>query len=157
MAAAAAVIYCFSLRHHHGGPLFQEEAIMRYTGWIAGAALLLALSPVLAESGMGYGKSMDKAGDMGMGPASVMISTPADGAMLPQKQPVMVSYEAVTGPKGDHVHIYVDGERVAVLRQLSGEHNLGMLKPGMHKIGVEIVTNAHQHIGVGKEISVDVR
>lgn len=129
---------------------------MRYTGLIAGAAMLLALAPVLADSGMGYGKSMDKGGDMGMG-ASVMISAPADGAMLPQKQPVMVSYEAVTGPKGDHVHIYVDGERVAVLRQLSGEHNLGVLKPGMHKIGIEIVTNAHQHIGVGKEISVDVR
>jgi hypothetical protein len=156
MAAAVAVIYCLSLRHRRGDSLLQEDAIMRYTGWIAGAALLLALSPALADSGMGYGKSMDKAGDMGM-VASVMISAPADGAMLPQKQPVTVSYEAVTGPKGDHVHIYVDGERVAVLRQLSGEHNLGVLKPGMHKISVEIVTNAHQHIGVGKEISVDVR
>lgn len=139
---------------------------MRHLVLIAGVMMLMALPALQADpGGMGYGTNMkksgdmgmEKSGDMGMSQASVEVMSPADGATLSQSEPVTVSYQATTGPKGDHLHIYVNGKREAVLRKLSGSHVLGMLNPGMHKINVEIVTKDHQHIGVGKEISVDVR
>lgn len=127
---------------------------------IVGLGTLMAMSGwQAAAAGMDYGmdKPMAQEKEMGMSQASVVISSPADGAMLTANQAVKVSYQAKTGPKGDHVHLYLDGERTAVLRQLAGDYELGMLKPGKHKISVEIVTKDHQHIGVGKEISVEVQ
>lgn len=126
----------------------------------AGLGMLMAMPGVQAEGGgMGYGTDKPITTDQGMGmaQASVMISAPADGATLAANQPVKVSYQAKPGPKGNHVHLYVNGERTAVLRQLAGDYELGMLKPGKYTLSVEIVTKDHQHIGVGKEISVEVR
>ena len=129
---------------------------------IVGLGMLLVISGAQAESdGMGYGmdtkKPVAKGQEMGMAQAAVVISAPADGAVLPANQPVKVSFQATPGPKGDHVHIIVDGERVAVLHQLSGDYELKKLSPGSHKISVQISTKDHQLIGVGKEISVEAR
>lgn len=125
---------------------------------VAGLGIVVFMSGLLAEyGGMGHGEQpMASDKDVGASQASVMISSPADGAVLAANQPVKVSYQANPGPKGDHVHLYLDGERTAVLRQLTGDYELGMLKPGKHKISVEIVTKDHHHIGVGKEITVEV-
>jgi hypothetical protein len=125
---------------------------------IAGLGAAMFMSGLQAEyGGMGYGdQPMASDKEAAASQASVMISSPADGAVLTANQPVKVSYQANPGPKGDHVHLYVNGERTAVLRQLAGDYELGMLKPGKHKISVEIVTKDHQHIGVGKEISIEV-
>lgn len=124
----------------------------------AGLGMLMAMSGVQAEGGMGYGTDKPMATDQGMdmAQASVTISAPPNGAMLAADQAVNVNYQATPGPKGNHVHLYLNGERVAVLRQLVGDYDLGTLKPGKHTISVEIVTSDHQHIGVGKEINVEV-
>lgn len=119
---------------------------------IIGLGMLLAVSGLQAESG-----GLAKDHEMDKEQATVMISAPADGAVLTAFQPVKVSYKITTGPKGDHAHLYVDGFRVAVLSQLAGDHEIKMLHPGMHKISVEIVNKDRHHIGVGKEINVDVR
>lgn len=122
---------------------------------VAAVLALLFSTAQAATEGMDAGKPMAKGQEMAE--PAVMISAPSDGAVVTANQPVMVSYHAVTGPKGDHVHLYVDGERVAVLRQLAGDYELKMLTPGMHKISIQIVNKEHQHIGAGKEISVEAR
>ena len=124
---------------------------------VAVVALLMGAGVQAADYGMDSGKPMAKGQEMGATQAAVIISAPADGAVVAANQPVKVSYQATTGPKGDHVHLYVDGERIAVLKQLMGDYELKMLTPGMHKISIEIVTKDHKPIGVGKEISVEAR
>ena len=62
--------------------------------------------------------------------ASVMISSPADGAKVSASAPTTVTYEVVPGPKGDHVHLYVDNGEAKVLRQLKGTTTVDALKAG---------------------------
>ena len=78
--------------------------------------------------------------------ASVTISSPADGAK--------VSYEVVPGPKGDHVHLYVDGGEASILRQLKGTTSVDTLTAGPHTLCIKIVDKAHTPIGVEKCIKV---
>ena len=55
--------------------------------------------------------------------ASVTISSPADGAKVSASAPTKVTYEVVPGPKGDHVHLYVDSGAAAILRQLKDQEH----------------------------------
>lgn len=120
-----------------------------------GMVLLMALPPLQAEYGGSYGKS--PAGTAATGEAAVTISAPADGAVVAPTERVTLSYQATPGAQGDHVHLYVNGKRIAVLQQLAGDYELGTLPPGMHQISVQIVNRAHQHIGVGQDIGIEVR
>lgn len=87
---------------------------------------------------------------------SITISSPADGAKLSRSATSTVTYEVATGPKGDHVHLYVDNGEAAVLRQLKGNHEIGKLAPGSHDICIKEVTKAHAPTGVEKCIKVSV-
>jgi hypothetical protein len=87
---------------------------------------------------------------------SVTISSPADGAKLSRSATTTVTYDVTPGPKGDHVHLYVDNGEAAVLRQLKGSHEVGKLAPGSHEICVKEVTKAHAPTGVEKCIKVSV-
>jgi hypothetical protein len=129
---------------------------MQHVLLIVGLIMLLALPPLVAEpGGYGYGGTADKSKDMAK--AKVTITAPADGAVLAADQPVEVAYKAKKGDKGDHLHLYLDEGRPAVLRSLSGSHSLGTLSPGKHKIDLQIADKAHNHIGVGQVITVEVR
>lgn len=55
---------------------------------------------------------------------SVKIHAPADGATLDAMEQNKLDYEVTPGPDGDHVHLYVDGAEVAILRQLKGSYTL---------------------------------
>jgi hypothetical protein len=85
--------------------------------------------------------------------ASVMISSPANGAKVGMSA-VKVHYSVVTGPKGDHVHFYVDGEEAAVLHQLKGTYTVDKLKAGDHDLCIKIVDKGHTPIGVEKCVKV---
>ncbi|MGO9988645.1 MAG: Ig-like domain-containing protein [Steroidobacteraceae bacterium] len=85
--------------------------------------------------------------------ASVTISSPADGAKVGTSA-VKVAYSVVTGPKGDHVHFYVDDQEAAVLRQLKGTYTVDSLKAGTHTLCIRIVDKSHTPIGVEKCIKV---
>ena len=50
--------------------------------------------------------------------ASATISSPADGAKLSRTEQVKINYEVMPGPKGDHIHLYVDDKETVALRQL---------------------------------------
>jgi hypothetical protein len=132
-----------------------ESMIMQKLSLIIGLGMLLAVSGLQAESGGMDNKTL--ANEQEMGNAAVMISAPADGAVLAAYKPVKISYKIIPGPKGDHAHLYIDKFRAGMLHQRAGDHEIKMLHPGLHKIRIEIVTEDHQHIGVGKEITVDAR
>ena len=91
------------------------------------------------------------------GDASVKITSPADGAQLDAMAQNKIVYEAIPGPRGDHVHLYVDNKEAAILRQLKGSHTLETLTPGKHDICVKVVDKGHTPIGVERCIKVMVK
>ena len=80
--------------------------------------------------------------------AAISISKPVGGAIFSPTAKIEISYEATPGPKGDHVHLYVDDQRPVVLHQLKGSHTLNPLAPGKHGICVRMVDKDHAEIGV---------
>lgn len=85
---------------------------------------------------------------------SVTIRAPADGAKLDVMEQHPIAYTVVPGPRGDHVHLYVDDEEVAILRQLEGQRTLPSLAPGTHRLCIKVVNKAHTPIGVERCIGV---
>lgn len=88
--------------------------------------------------------------------ASVRILSPADGARLDALEQNRIAYEVVPSPRGDHVHLYVDGKEAAILRQLKGNHTLETLSPGSRELCVKVVNKAHVPIGAEQCIKVKV-
>ncbi|MEO6986234.1 MAG: hypothetical protein ABI155_12900 [Paralcaligenes sp.] len=90
------------------------------------------------------------------GKAFVKIISPVDGAKLDAMEQTKLVYEAGRGPTGDHVHVYVDGKEVGILRQLSGSYTLETLASGPRNICVKVVNKAHVPIGVEQCVKVTV-
>lgn len=88
--------------------------------------------------------------------ASVTIVSPADGAALDLMAENRVQYKVVPGPRGDHVHFYIDGDETAVLRQLEGSYLLGSLSEGKHALCIKVVNKNHTPIGVEQCINVSL-
>ena len=84
----------------------------------------------------------------------VTISSPMNGAMVSSHDTVELSYEAVPGPDGDHLHLNLDGKRVDVIHQLKGMAKVGMLDPGKHHICLAV--NTKGHVPTGAEACIDV-
>lgn len=87
---------------------------------------------------------------------AVRILSPADGAKLDALEQNRIAYEVVPSPRGDHVHLYVDGKEAAILRQLKGNHTLETLSPGSRELCVKVVNKAHVPIGAEQCIKVKV-
>ncbi|MDO8769114.1 MAG: hypothetical protein Q7K57_10485 [Burkholderiaceae bacterium] len=88
--------------------------------------------------------------------ASVKITAPEDGTKLDAMAQNKVVYEVMPGPKGDHIHLYVDNKEEAILRQLKGSYALATLSPGQHNICVKVVNKGHTPIGVEQCVKVTV-
>jgi hypothetical protein len=88
--------------------------------------------------------------------ASIKITAPADGAKLDAMAQNKMAYEVIPGPKGDHVHVYVDDKEQAVLRELKGSYTFETMTAGAHSICIKIVNKGHTPIGVEKCIKVKV-
>lgn len=86
----------------------------------------------------------------------VHIEAPADGAKLDAMEQNRLVYEVDPGPRGDHVHAYVDGKEVGILRERKGSYTLETLPPGPHRLCVKIVNKAHTPIGVEDCVKVVV-
>lgn len=84
----------------------------------------------------------------------ITIISPAKGALISADSKVPVSYEAMLGPKGDHLHLYLDDKRIDVLRQLKGSATLDAMAPGKHKIC--LTENTKWHMSTGLETCVEV-
>jgi hypothetical protein len=84
----------------------------------------------------------------------VTISSPANGAMVSPGNNVELSYEAIPGPDGDHLHLNLDGKRIDVIHSLKGTATVGMLAPGKHHICLAV--NTKGHVPTGVEACIDV-
>lgn len=90
------------------------------------------------------------------GEAYVKIISPADGARLDAMDLSKLVYEVGAGPKSSHVHVYVDGKEVGILRQLEGSYALESLSPGQRSLCVKVVNRAHVPIGIEQCVKVKV-
>lgn len=88
------------------------------------------------------------------GAGGVTITSPADGVTVSSQDKIRLSYEAIPGPDGDHLHLNVDGKRMDVIRPLRGTTEVDPLAPGKHQICLVVNTKAHVPTGVEKCISV---
>lgn len=88
---------------------------------------------------------------------SVEIRSPKDGAAVPAGTPVIVDYAVDPGPQGDHVHFYVNGKEVAVVRRLVGQHRVEALPAGSHEVAIKVVNSAHVPIGIESAITLHAR
>lgn len=86
----------------------------------------------------------------------VRITQPANGARLDAMEQARLVYEVEPGPRGDHVHVYVDDREVGILRQLEGSYALETLSPGRRTICIKVVNKAHTPIGVQDCVSATV-
>jgi hypothetical protein len=87
----------------------------------------------------------------------VTFLSPQDGAEVSIDKPVTVSFEAVWGPKGNHLHLYLDDHRVDVIRQAKGSEDIRIAKPGKHEICLEIETSWHFSTGVRQCVTVTAK
>ncbi len=85
---------------------------------------------------------------------SVTILSPANGATLNANEDLTLSYEAIPGPGGDHLHVYLDWQFVNLARSMKGEVRVGALSPGKHHLCVTVASAGH--MPTGKESCVDV-
>jgi len=104
----------------------------------------IALGLLLSMPSLGFAQGM------------VLITSPANGATLDAMEENRLVYEVNPGPRGDHVHIYVDNREVGILRTLKGSYLLESLSPGKRDICVKVVNKAHVPIGVEKCVQVTV-
>lgn len=124
------------------------------------AVILLGLAATAPANAQPYGSYGGQPPQRGMAEkmeGSVTISSPQSGATLSSRQPVMLDYSVDPGPKGDHVHVYVNGREVDVVRRLKGRHNVGNLPPGSYEIAIKVVNRIHVPIGVEASVKVEVR
>lgn len=84
------------------------------------------------------------------------ITFPADGAKLDAMAQNRIDYEVSPGPRGDHIHLYVDDKETAIIRKLAGSHALESLSPGPHTLCIKVVNKGHVPIGVEQCIKVKV-
>ncbi len=85
---------------------------------------------------------------------SITINSPSNNATVSAQSKVAVNYEATLGSNGDHLHLYVDGKRVDVLRQIKGSTELDTLPVGKHHVCMTV--NMKSHAPTGVETCVDV-
>ncbi|NLD69099.1 MAG: hypothetical protein GX644_09835 [Limnobacter sp.] len=86
----------------------------------------------------------------------IRITAPADGATLDAMDQARLVYEVTPGPGADHVHVYVDGKEVGILRRLKGEYTLETLQAGKREICIKTVNKAHVPTGLEQCIQVTV-
>jgi hypothetical protein len=84
----------------------------------------------------------------------VTIFSPADGSTFGSSDRIVLKYDAVPGPNGDHLHLNVDGKRMDVIHRLKGTEEVDPLPPGKHHICLAI--NTSSHVPTGPEGCIDV-
>jgi hypothetical protein len=87
----------------------------------------------------------------------VQITSPADGATLDAMDENKLVYEVDPGPRGDHVHVYVDGKEVGILRSLKGSYLLEAMPSGKRDLCVKVVNKAHVPVGIEQCVQVTVK
>jgi len=93
----------------------------------------------------------------GLAQGKVLITSPADGAILDAMDENHLVYEVDPGPRGDHVHVYVDNREIGILRKLKGSYLLESLSSGARNLCVKVVNKAHVPVGIEQCVKVTVK
>jgi len=107
-----------------------------------------AIVVALGLTGLAYSAEEPSAG-------VVTISSPVDGSKLPGSSAKIV-FDVSAAPKGEHVHVYVDGDEVGRLHELKGSYTVDKLAVGKHWLCVRVVDKGHTPIGAEKCVGVTV-
>lgn len=91
------------------------------------------------------------------GQGKVTITSPAQGATLDAMDENQLVYEVDPGPRGDHVHVYVDDKEVGILRKLKGSYTLETLSSGKRDICIKVVNKAHVPVGIEQCVQVTMK
>ncbi|MDH5728171.1 MAG: hypothetical protein OEZ58_04230 [Gammaproteobacteria bacterium] len=87
---------------------------------------------------------------------TVKIESPKDGDTLYSSRENVVKYQANLGSRGNHMHIWVDGEKGPSQRALQGAYTLPTISPGKHAIIIKVVDKGHVPTGPEHAIFVNV-
>jgi hypothetical protein len=93
----------------------------------------------------------------GLAQGKVTITAPAQGATLDAMDENQLVYEVDPGPRGDHVHVYVDDKEVGILRKLKGSYTLETLSSGKRDICIKVVNKAHVPVGIEQCVQVTMK
>ena len=88
--------------------------------------------------------------------SKIDIISPAEGAKLDTKAENKLDYNTTLGGDGDHIHVYVDNRRVAMLNQTKGSYSFDYLDKGKREICIRIVNKNHTAIGVERYVTAMV-
>ncbi|PKO73183.1 MAG: hypothetical protein CVU23_04050 [Betaproteobacteria bacterium HGW-Betaproteobacteria-17] len=94
---------------------------------------------------------------IGLAQGKVTITSPAGGATLDAMDENRLVYEVDPGPRGDHVHVYVDGKEVGILRSLKGSYLLEAMPSGKRNLCVKVVNKAHVPVGIEQCVQVTMK
>jgi hypothetical protein len=82
---------------------------------------------------------------------SVKITSPKNGSTV--HSPVMIHYVLHKGPKGDHVHLFIDGQ----FSEPTHENPIKVSLPkGKHTLTLKAVTAGHKILGPQSKVTVNV-
>ncbi|TJY64787.1 hypothetical protein E4T66_00645 [Sinimarinibacterium sp. CAU 1509] len=138
-------------------------------GWVLPIVMfgqLAAAGDVFAEDAANahaHHMHMDRGGDDSRVPTpagmSIMVTQPADGAQLDADAAILVQVET-TGmdASGDHWHLYVDGELVAMVGGGRTKYQIepATLAPGRHELKVTISNASHHEYAVEQRLTVSI-
>ncbi len=82
---------------------------------------------------------------------SVRITAPKSGSTV--HNPVMIHYILHKGPKGDHVHLFIDGQ----FSEPSHQNPIKIKLPkGKHTLTLKVATAGHKILGPKSKVTVNV-
>lgn len=71
---------------------------------------------------------------------------------------LLIEYDFVKSPKGDHVHLWIDGKEKKPVKQPKGYKLIGAnLSKGEHKIELRVNNASHTEIGVNDTFKLVVK
>jgi hypothetical protein len=92
-----------------------------------------------------------------LGQGKVLITAPLEGATLDAMAENRLVYDVDPGPKGDHIHVYIDDREAGILRKLKGSYLLESPPAGKHTICIKVVNKAHVPVGIEQCVHVTVK
>ena len=81
----------------------------------------------------------------------IQVMSPKDGSMIMAGTAVKLTYNIKLSPEGNHLHVYVDGQKPIVDRDVTNcpcTIDLPALSPGLHKIMIKEARADHSLTGV---------
>ena len=91
---------------------------------------------------------------------SITVISPKDGAVLDSGSGNKLEYNVELSPNGNHLHVYVDGGRPIIDRNVSGcpcSIDLPDLSSGKHEIVIKEATSSHAMTGLETSVSFSVK